>query len=96
MSITTDDIINYFNYRDSKSKRNAKKSLCSICCKKTQICDKYLTCKSCQDKSHIGCNNISVSEYDNVLLSDDSWFCLKCKPISITYLSQIAITKNLL
>ena len=52
--------------------------LCAICNKTVKTDHRAILCDCCECWIHIGCNDISLSVYDNLKSKSDLWHCLVC------------------
>ena len=54
------------------------KYLCGICHNLVNSNHKAIQCDICNFWIHAKCNTISITEYQNLQVSADTWFCKKC------------------
>ena len=59
---------------------NVCSNLCGICNKRVHSNQKFLTCKQCNHRIHITCNDISSKEYPTYCAAPyvTNWICLSC------------------
>lgn len=62
---------------------------CSICEKSVAENHKAIKCDECQCWSHIKCNYVKLSEYEQKIGKNESWICLKCIP-SVLPFTQVS------
>ena len=51
---------------------------CGICQKVVKTNQKAIQCDSCDFWIHVGCNDISASEYEDLKNDENLWYCLAC------------------
>ena len=60
---------------------------CKICKKAVANSHRAVQCDICQSWVHIKCNNISAKDYDQMINSNDSFYCIKCLNDNFPYSS---------
>ena len=77
MSYSVERLINLI-INDTNKCKTYENNHCGICNKIVKTDQQAIQCDAFKLWVHIGCNDTSLSEYEQLMYESDLWYCLVC------------------